>query len=572
MSNDAPAPLIDPTSAQMALSHPATPAAVLAQIAHAYPPLRAGVAAHPNCYPALLDWLDTQGDPAVSQAVAARRAAAAAAPVVPATPSAPYPQAVPTDPAAAQYAQGVQGVPGGVPGYSPSQPYQPYAPGYGQWPYGAPPQRSRKGPIIGAVVAAALIIIGLIVGLFVVPAMRGGGGGGGGTETGRVPDPPKQPAGWSQPLDLGADFNTTDILSVIDAQVGDIVVVTDGTILKGVDLAANKVLWTVNQAYNSLRADDAGGGLVIRTKAGNQLLVIDPKTGNTTARASLTSNESLRVAAAGMALTVDTDTKMVCARELTSLGNCKWKAKQHPTAGFVFGNDRWFNTASGVVDWKTGQPASFGADAGRSSDSLHDVVYTVGTGSDLVTRVAADRKSTSGDWSYTLQPWNPSTDKAAGATVSTGSSWWVPGPLIVAFNEAHTTAVGYDKATGEKRWTFTPQDAKMKDGMKDLIGNTVIIEDSFGGFIAIDAKTGQQVYWTAKMSYDTVSGPLGRGVLYATDTSRTTLYAFDGNSPTFAQLWTVPMPSDLKHADVYALANHVIAVTTASPSQLCVLT
>jgi len=57
-----------------AVAEPTTPAADLAAIAHAHPSLRAQVAAHPNTYPDLLDWLASYGGDEAAQAVAARRA------------------------------------------------------------------------------------------------------------------------------------------------------------------------------------------------------------------------------------------------------------------------------------------------------------------------------------------------------------------------------------------------------------------------------------------------------------------------------------------------------------------
>ncbi|MDV7198341.1 hypothetical protein R4172_12290 [Rhodococcus kroppenstedtii] len=53
-------------------SDPTTPQAVLSQIAEHEPSLRSTVAANPNCYPGLLDWLRGLGDPEVERALAAR--------------------------------------------------------------------------------------------------------------------------------------------------------------------------------------------------------------------------------------------------------------------------------------------------------------------------------------------------------------------------------------------------------------------------------------------------------------------------------------------------------------------
>ncbi|MBY6368135.1 variant leucine-rich repeat-containing protein [Rhodococcoides corynebacterioides] len=53
-------------------SDPTTPQAVLSQIAEHEPSLRSAVAANPNCYPGLLEWLRGLGDPEVERALAAR--------------------------------------------------------------------------------------------------------------------------------------------------------------------------------------------------------------------------------------------------------------------------------------------------------------------------------------------------------------------------------------------------------------------------------------------------------------------------------------------------------------------
>jgi len=61
--------------ASSAVIDPSTSAVDLSVIAKSHPSLRSAVVFHPNSYPDLLRWLDDVGDPAVSIAVAARRAA-----------------------------------------------------------------------------------------------------------------------------------------------------------------------------------------------------------------------------------------------------------------------------------------------------------------------------------------------------------------------------------------------------------------------------------------------------------------------------------------------------------------
>jgi len=98
--------MTDPSNlveATRAVADPSTSAADLAAIAQAQPGLRAQVAAHPNAYPGLLDWLNTHGDATVKAAVAARQNTTGIPPVAPvrqtATPApamqAPQPPRVP---------------------------------------------------------------------------------------------------------------------------------------------------------------------------------------------------------------------------------------------------------------------------------------------------------------------------------------------------------------------------------------------------------------------------------------------------------------------------------------------
>jgi len=59
-----------------AVTDPNTPGAVLQAIAAQHPELWPQIAAHPQAYPGLLDWLDGDGDASVKGIVAARRAGA----------------------------------------------------------------------------------------------------------------------------------------------------------------------------------------------------------------------------------------------------------------------------------------------------------------------------------------------------------------------------------------------------------------------------------------------------------------------------------------------------------------
>lgn len=69
----APTEVIDADEDARAIADPTCSAAILFRVAEHRPELRATVAAHPNAYPGLLEWLAGLGDSAVNDALAARR-------------------------------------------------------------------------------------------------------------------------------------------------------------------------------------------------------------------------------------------------------------------------------------------------------------------------------------------------------------------------------------------------------------------------------------------------------------------------------------------------------------------
>jgi len=141
--------------ARVALGNPALPAADLGPIAQNYPNLRLAVAAHPNAYPGLLDWLRQVGDPSVQRVVDSRGGG------LPATPQwTPQPVAQPAYPSPQfPVAQPV----------FPNQQQPMWAPAYPGQPYPFAPQRSNKKPLLIAL--AVVAVIGIILAI-VIPATR----------------------------------------------------------------------------------------------------------------------------------------------------------------------------------------------------------------------------------------------------------------------------------------------------------------------------------------------------------------------------------------------------------------
>ena len=128
---------------------PATPPAVLAEIAAQRPDLRPAVAANPSAYPGLLQWLAGLGDPAVDAALRARSGQS-------------RPLSVPSAPPAQAYG-------------APAAPYQTFGtPGYRYDHTAAAPRSSNKvlWIVLGGVVL--LVVLGIAAVAFFVSAVREG--------------------------------------------------------------------------------------------------------------------------------------------------------------------------------------------------------------------------------------------------------------------------------------------------------------------------------------------------------------------------------------------------------------
>jgi len=138
-------------TAARAVVDPSTSASDLAAIAQFQPGLRAQVAVHPNVYPGLSAWLETNGV-ARQQPVAQQPVVPQVAPQMMATPQmAPMRQMVPGQPAAAPY--------GAQPGQMPFAYQGAYAA-----PVGAPAAHRSKTPfVIGGAVLVVLVVVAVVL-------------------------------------------------------------------------------------------------------------------------------------------------------------------------------------------------------------------------------------------------------------------------------------------------------------------------------------------------------------------------------------------------------------------------
>jgi len=265
----------------------------------------------------------------------------------------------------------------------------------------------------------------------------------------------------------------------------------------------------------------------------------------------------------------------------------------------IFGNGAWINTDHGVLDATTGKAAPFGSDVKWDGDfSTASVVYV----NDLeggVIRVQAvnDNSTTPGTVNYTFQQWDTTTNKALSSPVtSTGiqggdvffwDDWEVVLPTLFTVqrdtNNTKTQLTAYSLQDFTQAWQQTlPATCSLQ--IQALGATSYAITDwgatdcttSLPDQIIVNAQTGTQV-WTDPSCSQVSSDPTqqnycpidgGQRVVYVETNG--TLYGYDGTSATFAQLWSLPLPSS-DDATVDSMGGHIFAFSMDS-GQIWLLT
>jgi len=334
--------------------------------------------------------------------------------------------------------------------------------------------------------------------------------------------------GWS-PMATGLlypsvyDFGTPNV-AVLSSQGSS----PDSTV-EGIDLATGKVLWS-RSGYASF-AGDATDMVVL---LGAQMDVIDAVTGATKASTNFTNDGTflLWVGDGRVLYSLYSDSaSQLCAASLDDPGNCIWTAPDSPVyllsvlpAGgsqYVFAGGEYVNTGDGVLQMATGQPASFGADAGQKNSNSYGVYYT-GPSPDRVFRVVPPSDSSGYATTSSFQPWDTADDTAISPAINTGLVFADPSIsnyLSAAYRDGITTtpATAYDWQSGQQQWQDVIDERDWYDAAQFANGNWLVSVHrtrTVKVLVALDPATGHEVWHGPSNS--TLVGVVGN-LVYATD-------------------------------------------------------
>jgi len=345
--------------------------------------------------------------------------------------------------------------------------------------------------------------------------------------------------GWTQ---IRLDKQMLSIYRILDPGISGIAIIgglSDSRDYgwEGISLTKRKPLWSL--ADHWVNAAIAGDGF-LAFRVDDRLRVVDAHTGATTGDTILSPNEDLLTIQAGMVFTSDTTT--VCARAATNPTNCVWSAAALPTDGVVvFGDGKWADTNSGVIDVATGQPAPFGSDA-QIDQPDGRVIYYAGPDQSHIARFACIGQPNSMP-PCSFQIWDAQTDlpisppsapEATGAAFLACNATTSPTLTTMSFsNDVGSMLVtGYSWATGARQWqTVVPTIS----ACGSLVGNTLIMQGL--NTIALNYKTGQLV-WSSRMITSAILS--NANTVYLSDSKAVT--AFDARSDNFAQLRSDQLP------------------------------
>jgi len=375
---------------------------------------------------------------------------------------------------------------------------------------------------------------------------------------------PPSGKGWSPAMATGLTLAT-----VYDFGTPGVAVLASGTqTVEGVDLDARTVLWTRDGGVSF-----AGDATAVVVVSGSQLEVIDAATGVVKASADLPvgmSDITVLWVGAGRVLYRDSS-RQLCDASLTDPGSCLWTAPDSPVYlfssdrsanAYVFAGGQYVNTGDGVLQMTTGQPASFGADAGQSSPDSTGVYYA-GPSPDRVFRVVPTSSALE---TSSYQPWDTSSNAAISPAVNMGwalADSSTPNYLGIAYQDdllAQTTmAAGYSWQTGQQLWQ-SAIDRQYAYSTQFANGSWLATVDrtkTVMVVVALDPATGREI-WHGR-SNSQLGGVVGN-LVYVTDGLRS-LRAYDmtGN---FKNVQTVGLPG--LYGRVAVVGGKVIYVAYSS--------
>ena len=345
--------------------------------------------------------------------------------------------------------------------------------------FAAPKIDKHQKPWAAIIAITALVLVfGLIVGLLVHGVFASPSG----SEGSRFAPAPARPAaaeGWQ----LWGNYGFTGEVSVVGIAGGYVAAVsgidsTGPSQIGVIDLVSDFMVWgysgktgiqVAGESYNLLAAiDDRLFSIDITGRSIPSSLVIP-------ATIDLVSANSFYVVAHDR----QSDEMCVTATNLLvgPAWSCGWSAPfialpqldPNSVTGdtYIFGAGRWINTGAGVRNITDGQPASFGADAGRHGDTW--IYYA---GNDRVFKVVAGPDST------TWQPWDTASDKGVSpAVVATRALMYPQADAYFAIEDSGSPAVtAYDYESGKQLWQV-PVSSTRNSTFQLLPTNQVIIVD-----------------------------------------------------------------------------------------------
>ena len=508
--------IINLGAAAAAVTDPATPAADLAQIATDFPVLRPQVAAHPNAYPGLLDWLIAQGDPTVAAVVAARRPVAA-----------PQPPAHYTN---------------------------------------APrPHHSHVAAFVATGAGVIVVVCALLIWLVIVPKASSQTQ----APTGDILANPT----WEQ-IPLTGQIITYAPVSKPTEMVVATLADANNVALNGVDVQNKKVLWTTNIiAVNAtpgtfavdMNSDTAGHvAVAVQETSGSDgspwhLAVLNAADG------SITSSTETYIGIGGV-YGLYLGSNMLIIAELTTtvaysandLSHQAWSVDSE-IDGWGWVGDQYITTKYGVARVSDGQPAPFGSDANRSP------IYYGGPDTSHVLRV---QQSGCND---TIPGWSTASDSATWGTTVTISATGLPvydnsGVYLLTggyegsngigcgVNAGDAVVIGYSWQTGQELWqqplpevSFPPTGG----------GNCYLrpkpssaSDQSQQGekFMMVQCSSSNTTYMFAPPdgSVQSIAGSYvgsGTSVMYFQSAPDGQLSAYSSTSGTLNKLWSIDQPS-----------------------------
>jgi len=342
--------------------------------------------------------------------------------------------------------------------------------------------------------------------------------------------------------------------------LGDVIVVGpfNTRALTGFDLSTKQVTFSLTPDELTEPSGDATGFVAI---VAGQIEAVEPSTGRILGQAPLPASASVDWAGHGLILTEQLTPFSLCARAMADPGTCLWTAESTSASRQnVFGDGRWVNTGTGVVDLATGQPANFGQDSGFHRSPTGDTfVYYDGSSPDRVFRVVVTVDDGFKIWgNSTYQPWDITTDQATAPAIAVDRVVTDPTvPVFMGFTyqndmstmDINTVATAYTWPDGKALWQ-QPTSIAGRDFEQFVDGNFLTAIQTTGPVpdpvVAFDATTGATA-WQSSLNANNFYGRLGHlilmvdhGTLVAYDASAGCQVAWRSTLPKLATAWCVP--------------------------------